>query len=232
MRDMDPIQIEQLSKRYGQTTALAGFCATIPAGSITVVFGPSGSGKTTLLRILAGLEQPEEGTVQGIPESVKMTFQDGKLLPHATVLHNVMYGLDARRWSRQVREQKARQAMELCGCPPEHQVAGTLSGGQRQRAALARAIVSRPDLLLLDESFSSLDQASRKELQAVLLRLQARLHMTVVFVTHDPQEALRLADTLILLKNGTCVGCHDRDTMQEALAAESGEGQDPDHEGK
>ena len=150
MRDMDPIQIEQLSKRYGQTTALAGFCATIPAGSITVVFGPSGSGKTTLLRILAGLEQPEEGTVQGIPESVKMTFQDGKLLPHATVLHNVMYGLDARQWSRQVREQKARQAMELCGCPPENQVAGTLSGGQRQRAALARAIVSRPDLLLLD----------------------------------------------------------------------------------
>lgn len=196
------IQLQQLTKTYQDKTALGGIDLTIPEGRITVLCGPSGSGKTTLLRILAGLEQPDAGTITGIPDHLGMTFQDDRLLPESTVEQNILYGLDVRSASRQDRLQRAQEAAQLCGCPPLDQKAGTLSGGQKQRVALARALAARPKLLLLDESLSALDAPSRQDLQIRLLNLQQQLGMTMVFVTHDPEEAQVMGDQVVILEQG------------------------------
>lgn len=207
------IEIRNATKRYGDTIALNGLSLQIPAGKITVICGPSGSGKTTLLRILAGLEQLDEGEVKGVPEKTVMAFQDGRLIPSASVLHNVMYGLDTRVYSGKEREKRALAAMKLCQCPPRDQKAGTLSGGQVQKTALARAIISCPQLLLLDEPFSSLDGKTRRELQDTLLRIRKDLDLTVILVTHDLAEAWKLGDYLVLLEDGCCVETGNPETV-------------------
>ncbi len=211
--DSCDLTVSHVSRRYGAVQALDNISCVIGQGQITMICGSTGSGKTTLLRILAGLETQDTGEVSHLPARRSVTFQDGRLLEKQTVLQNVMYGLDARLYPAPLRRKMALEAMDLCGCPPAGQLAGTLSGGQQQRTALARAVVSAPQLLLLDESFSSLDSRSRSQLQDILLSLQSRLHMTVVFVTHDLQEARKLGDRMILLHNGRCLCQGDMDDL-------------------
>jgi ABC-type Fe3+/spermidine/putrescine transport system ATPase subunit len=207
------LRIAGLSRDYGGGEGLAPTTLTIPAGDLTVLLGPSGSGKSTLLRLLSGFEVPDSGTVllDGVsitedpPERrpTAMVFQSHALWPHLTVAQQVGYGLRVRRWARartaaRVDELLALVRLEGLGDRYPRQ----LSGGQRQRVALARAMAIEPRILLLDEPLSALDARLRDELRAELRGLQARLGITMVYVTHDQQDALALADQVVVLDRG------------------------------
>ncbi len=207
------IIIENLTKKYDKTIALNNVSMKIPMGKITVVLGPSGSGKTTLLRIIAGLEKPDTGKIIVDGEDillkppwergVSMVFQTPSLFPHMTVYDNIAFGLEARTMSRKEIEEKVKWAANLLHIDhllekyPEQ-----LSGGEQQRVALARALVVEPKILLLDEPLSNLDLALREELRYELKNIQRRTGITFIHVTHDQDEALELADHLIVLYKG------------------------------
>ncbi len=192
---------------------LQGFDLLIPAGSFCTLLGASGSGKTTLLKLIAGFELPDAGSIHigerdvgRIPvarRNIGMVFQNYALFPHMRVRANVAFGLDMRRVPRAERARRVEEALALVGLeglgerrPRE------LSGGQQQRVALARALVIRPDILLMDEPLGALDRGLRQALQVELKRLQARLGVTVAFVTHDQEEAMHLSDVIVLLNEG------------------------------
>ena len=193
--------------------ALDNVSLTIGEGEFFALLGPSGCGKTTTLRSIAGFEQPDTGTilirgraVQGIPpfhRPVNTVFQDYALFPHMSVLQNVMFGLKMAKVPRQEARQRATGALELVQLP---QVASRkpsqLSGGQRQRVALARALVNEPAVLLLDEPLGALDLKLRKAMQLELKELQTRVGITFVFVTHDQEEALTMADRIAVMDGG------------------------------
>ncbi len=193
---------------------------TIPQGRTSVLMGLSGSGKSTLLRLLNGLHQPTAGSVRvgGTELSTLkrqqlvrlrretfsgMVFQGFALLPHRTALGNVAFGLELQRVKKRERLERAHMALELVGLGGhEHRYPRDLSGGMQQRLGLARALTLEGDILLMDEPFSALDPITRRELQAELLRLQERVQKTIVLVTHDMEEALKLGDQIALLKEG------------------------------
>jgi sulfate transport system ATP-binding protein len=207
------IRVEHVTKAFGEFAALDDVSLTIPEGALVALLGPSGSGKTTLLRVIAGLEQPKQGRVllgdNDITHApiqsrgIGFVFQDYALFDHMTVADNVAFGLAVRRTpaaeiTARVRELLARvQLSDLTERYPNQ-----LSGGQRQRVALARALAPRPRVLLLDEPFGALDARVRAELRSWLRRLHDDLHITSVFVTHDQEEALEVADELVLLDHG------------------------------
>ncbi|OIJ41415.1 sulfate/molybdate ABC transporter ATP-binding protein [Massilia timonae] len=211
------IEVQHIRKQFGQFTALDDVSLQFPDGELTALLGPSGCGKTTLLRIIAGLEYPDSGSVllDGQDSShrhvrerqVGFVFQHYALFKHMTVFENVAFGLRVkprkeRPSEAQIRE-KVKKLLELVQLdwiadryPPQ------LSGGQRQRIALARALAVEPRVLLLDEPFGALDAKVRKELRRWLRRLHDELHVTSIFVTHDQEEALEVADQVVLMNKG------------------------------
>lgn len=202
-----------VAKRYGETAALEPTDLTVPAGAYAVVLGPSGSGKTTLLSILGGFTRPSAGRVRIAGSDVTdvaprarptiTVFQDYALFPHMSVLDNVAFGLRMRGMRRGPRRERARAALDLVGLGAfAARKPDALSGGQRQRTALARAIVLEPSVLLLDEPLGALDQELRRQMQDELKALQRRVGATFVHVTHDQEEALALADLLVVMRAG------------------------------
>jgi sulfate/thiosulfate transport system ATP-binding protein len=204
------VDIKDLAIAYGKAPpVLAGFTAALERGSFTAVVGPSGVGKSTLLRVLSGLTAPAAGTVDMPmqPEKgrrpVALVFQEARLLPWRRVLENVTFGLEGTGLSKAERKARAQETLDLVGLG---QMGGRwphqLSGGQRQRVALARALAIEPKVLLLDEPFGALDAKVRKELRRWLRRLHDEMHITSVFVTHDQEEALELADRVVVMSQG------------------------------
>ncbi|MEE2000335.1 sulfate ABC transporter ATP-binding protein [Alkalimonas sp. MEB108] len=211
------IRIEGIQKRFGDFVALDNLDLSIRSGELTALLGPSGSGKTTLLRIIAGLEQADSGRVhfneqditgQHVSErGVGFVFQHYALFKHMTVFDNVAYGLTVKpkklRPSKAEIDKKVRELLELVqlGWTAERYPA-QLSGGQRQRIALARALAVEPKVLLLDEPFGALDAKVRAELRRWLRRLHDEIHITSIFVTHDQEEALEVADRIVVMNKG------------------------------
>jgi ABC-type Fe3+/spermidine/putrescine transport system ATPase subunit len=207
------LEIETLTKRYGNVRAIDGVDLSVPAGALVTLLGPSGCGKTTLMRCVSGFVVPDSGRIAvdgqdllALPperRSAAMLFQNYSLFPHMTVQANVGFGLRMRGVPRQEAATRIEQALrltrieELAGRYPTQ-----LSGGQQQRVALARAVVTRPDLLLLDEPFGALDQSLREEVQIELRKLQQSLGTTTLVVTHDQREAMTLSDLIAVMAAG------------------------------
>ena len=211
------IQVSNLSKAFGSFNALRDVSLDFPTGELVALLGPSGCGKTTLLRIIAGLERPDNGTVKFHGEDttdvhvsdrgVGFVFQHYALFRHMTVFDNVAFGLTVRpRETRPAKAEIARRVHELLGLVQLDWLADRyphqLSGGQRQRIALARALAVEPKVLLLDEPFGALDAKVRKDLRRWLRRLHDDLHITSIFVTHDQEEAMEVADRIVVMNKG------------------------------
>jgi sulfate transport system ATP-binding protein len=212
------IHIRNLHKRFGGFAALAGVDLDIDSGELIALLGPSGSGKTTLLRVIAGLEFPDHGQIlfgqedmAGRPvreRRIGFVFQHYALFKHMTVLDNVAFGLRVKKRSERPGEalirQRARELIELVQLAGlEQRYPAQLSGGQRQRVALARALAIEPRVLLLDEPFGALDARVRKDLRQWLRELHRKTGYTTIFVTHDQEEALELADRVVVMNRGT-----------------------------
>jgi len=211
------IDIEGVSKNFGAFAALSNVNLTVPSGELVALLGPSGSGKTSLLRIIAGLETPdsgrilfngEEATKRHVQErQVGFVFQHYALFRHMTVFDNIAFGLTVKpKKSRPSKEDIRDKVFTLLKLIQLEQLAdrypGQLSGGQRQRVALARALAVEPQVLLLDEPFGALDAKVRLELRRWLRRLHDEIHVTSVFVTHDQEEALEVADRIVVMNQG------------------------------
>ncbi|HEX3237255.1 MAG TPA: TOBE-like domain-containing protein [Gaiellaceae bacterium] len=207
------IEIRKVTKRFGSFTALDDVSLEIPDGSLTAVLGPSGSGKSTLLRIVAGLERPDAGEVLLSGEdatglapqrrNVGFVFQHYAAFKHMTVRDNVAFALTIRRRPKQEirgRVDELLELVQLSGFADRYP--SRLSGGQRQRMALARALAAKPRVLLLDEPFGALDARVRAELRDWLRRLHEEVHVTTVFVTHDQEEAMEVADRVAVFDHG------------------------------
>ncbi|MBF6174997.1 ABC transporter ATP-binding protein [Nocardia blacklockiae] len=192
------VSITGLRKAFGDKVVLDGVDLTIRRGEFVVLLGPSGTGKTTLLRLLTGLETPDIGTVL-VPDRRTTVYQEPRLIPSKRVLANVTVG---QRRSRSTREAGLRALAEVNLAGKARQWPATLSGGEAQRTALARALVREPDLLLLDEPFAALDALTRLQMQELVGELVARHRPAVLMVTHDVDEAVRLADRVLVLDHG------------------------------
>lgn len=207
------IKVEGISKQFGAFQALRDIDLEVETGSLVALLGPSGSGKSTLLRMVAGLEQPDSGRIYLTGEDatdrrvqdrqVGFVFQHYALFKHLTVRRNIAFGLELRKWPQSRIKEKVNELLDLI------QLAGLgdrypsqLSGGQRQRVALARALAVEPGILLLDEPFGALDAKVRKDLRAWLRRLHDEVHVTTVFVTHDQEEAMEVADEIVVMNHG------------------------------
>jgi sulfate transport system ATP-binding protein len=207
------IAVVDVTKRFGAFTALEQVSVAIPEGSLTALLGPSGSGKSTLLRVIAGLEQPDEGQVLLGDEDVTdrparargvgMVFQHYAAFKHMNVWDNVAFGLTVRKWPRAEIRRRVHELLELVQLEGlAKRYPAQLSGGQRQRMALARALAVEPSVLLLDEPFGALDARVRKELRAWLRRLHDEVHVTTIIVTHDQEEAMEVAGQIVVLNEG------------------------------
>ncbi|MGW7368639.1 ABC transporter ATP-binding protein [Streptomyces sp. NPDC054841] len=212
------LQLRGLRRTFGTTLALDGLDLEVAPGELLALLGPSGCGKTTALRVLAGFEQPDQGQVLLDGEDIvpvpanrrdtAMVFQSYSLFPHLTAADNVAFGLRMRKVGSTERQARAAELLELVGLPGHgdrypHQ----MSGGQQQRVALARALALRPRLLLLDEPLSALDAQVRVTLREEIRRLQLELGITTVFVTHDQEEALSMADRVAVMNQGRLEQC-------------------------
>src|SRR5271165_450445 len=207
------IIVRDAYKRYGDFVALDHVDFVVPAGSLTALLGPSGSGKSTLLRTIAGLDQPDSGTVTingrevtGVPpqrRGIGFVFQHYAAFKHLSVRDNVAYGLKIRKRPKAEIKDKVDNLLEVVGLAGfQSRYPNQLSGGQRQRMALARALAVDPQVLLLDEPFGALDAKVREDLRAWLRRLHDEVHVTTVLVTHDQAEALDVADRIAVLNRG------------------------------
>ena len=207
------IKVRNVTKRFGTFLALDDVSLEIPQGSLTAVLGPSGSGKSTLLRIVAGLERPDSGEIRLSGEDatrltpqrrdVGFVFQHYAAFKHMTVRDNVAFALTIRKRPKQQIKERVDELLELVQLQGfADRYPSRLSGGQRQRMALARALAAEPEVLLLDEPFGALDARVRKELRAWLLRLHDEMHVTTIFVTHDQEEALEVAENVVVMNAG------------------------------
>src|SRR5262245_30595162 len=232
------VTVESLVKRYGRVVALDGVSVAFPSGALTAILGPSGCGKTTLLRSLAGFIPVDGGQILFGVEDVTalssqargtaMVFQQYALWPHMTVFDNVAYGLRLRKVPAAEVRARVEKVLDLVELGQITDVTrrrpGELSGGQQQRVALARALVVEPRVLLMDEPLSNLDAQVRQRLRAEVRRLQKAVGITTVYVTHDQEEALAIADTVVLMNAGRVVQAGTPEAMyfspQTAFAAE------------
>lgn len=209
----DAVDFNDLTRAYGSVKALDGLSLHLQPGEMVALLGPSGCGKTTALRILAGLDEPTSGTVAvggkditRVPANKRgmgMVFQAYSLFPHLTVVDNIAFGLKLRGKAKQQRSSRAMEMLELVGLS-EHadKYANQLSGGQQQRVALARALAIEPRVLLLDEPLSALDAKVRVQLREEIRRVQIEVGTTTLFVTHDQEEALAVADRVGVMSRG------------------------------
>jgi len=207
------VLLKDLEKRWNGKLGVEEISLEIPEGSFTALLGPSGCGKSTTLRLIAGLELPDSGqifidgkevtTSAASDRNLSMVFQSYALFPHLSVTENVVFGLKVRRVPKKERQEKLHRALEITGLVGyENRKPGELSGGQRQRVALARAIVAGQRLCLMDEPLSNLDAKLRNSVRKDIKKLQRNLGITVVYVTHDQTEAMSMADTVVLMKDG------------------------------
>ncbi len=213
MSDQPFVALEGVGKRWNGQLGVDDVSLQIPEGSFVALLGPSGCGKSTTLRLIAGLEAADKGrifiggkevtTAPPAQRDLSMVFQSYALFPHLSVAENVIFGLRVRRVRRQERAELLARALEITGLTGyERRKPGELSGGQRQRVALARAIVAEKKLCLMDEPLSNLDAKLRNSVRKDIKRLQRDLGMTLVYVTHDQTEAMSMADTVVLMKDG------------------------------
>ena len=213
---------DEVYRRTGVTAALWDVNLEIPRGKIFVIIGLSGSGKSTLVRCFNRLNKPTTGKVlfegRNLAEmnsrellefrrsKISMVFQSFGLMSHRDVLGNVAYGLEVRGMPRQQREEKAREVISMVGLEGwEHQSCEQLSGGMRQRVGIARALANDPEVLLMDEPFSALDPLVRRDMQFELLQIQRKLQKTVIFITHDMDEAFKLGDMVAIMRDGRVI---------------------------
>ena len=207
------IVIDRISKRFGEFVALDNVSLTVPDGELTALLGPSGSGKSTLLRIVAGLELPDAGRIElsgrdvtNVPpqrRGIGFVFQHYAPFKHMTVRDNVAFGLTIRKRPKDEIRKRVHDLLSLVQIEQfADRYPNQLSGGQRQRMALARALAVEPEVLLLDEPFGALDARVRKELRIWLRKLHEETHVTTVFVTHDQEEAMDVADGIVVMNNG------------------------------
>src|SRR5436309_2128133 len=207
------VRMEGLHRHYGPVVALDGVDLTVGAGELVALLGPSGCGKTTTLRLLAGLEDADAGTITvggkeitHVPANRRdmgMVFQAYSLFPHMTVRQNVAFGLRLRRVSKAERDRRAMETLDLVGLSQQaDRYAHQISGGQQQRVALARALAIEPQVLLLDEPLSALDAKVRAQLRDQIRRIQLEVGITTLFVTHDQEEALAIADRVGVMREG------------------------------
>lgn len=214
MNEPRPLLIlKQLSKTYGDNRVLDNFDLTIFDGEFFTLLGPSGCGKTTVLRIIAGLEDADIGEISLAGQNISLlpaerrpvntVFQSYALFPHMTVFENVTFGLKMSRVAKEHIKPRVMEALDMVRLADFAQrKPAQLSGGQQQRVAIARAVVNRPKLLLLDESLSALDYKLRQQMQVELKRLQRKLGITFVYVTHDQEEALSMSDRVVVMHHG------------------------------
>lgn len=207
------VQLKGIVKNFGRLEAVKKIDLNIEQGSLVTLLGPSGCGKTTILRMIAGLEHPSFGEiyingrlVNDIPihkRNLGMIFQNYALFPHKTIFDNVAFGLKYRKVSKTDMQDKVRKALEMVRLPDVgDRYPAQLSGGQQQRIALARAIVIEPDVLLMDEPLSALDENLREDMRREIDNLQQMLGVTTIFVTHDQREALSMSDRIVVMKDG------------------------------
>jgi putative spermidine/putrescine transport system ATP-binding protein len=210
---MSSVSLQSISKSYGSHRAVSDFTLEIAQGEFLVLLGPSGCGKTTTLRIIAGFVEPSGGRIRfgdrdvtALPpykRNTGLVFQGYALFPHLTVFENVAFGLRMRKLDSATVERRARDALRLVRLEDlGDRMPRQLSGGQQQRVALARALVIEPEILLLDEPLSNLDAKLREEVRVEIRQLQRRLGLTTVMVTHDQEEALSVADRLVVMSDG------------------------------
>jgi sulfate transport system ATP-binding protein len=209
----DGIAVHGVTKRFGDFLALDDVSVDVPAGGLTALLGPSGSGKSTLLRVIAGLEQADQGTVLiGGEDTTKVRVQDRNVgfvfqhyaaFKHMTVFDNIAFGLKIRGAGKPEIKARVDELLALVHLEGfAHRFPSQLSGGQRQRMALARALAVEPQVLLLDEPFGALDARVRKDLRTWLRRLHDEMHVTTIFVTHDQEEAMDVAEQLVVMNEG------------------------------
>ena len=207
------VVFEHVTKRFAGFNALPDLSLTVEPGKLVTLLGPSGCGKTTTLRLLAGLEHPTSGRiliggkdVTHLPANerdVAMVFQSYALFPHMSAIDNIMYGLQSSGMNKREAQDRAREGLKLVGLENQGQrLPSELSGGQQQRIAVARALVLEPQVLLLDEPLSNLDERLRRRVRTDIRELQQRLGFTAVYVTHDQEEALAVSDKIIVMKEG------------------------------
>ena len=212
------LELSGLHRSFGAAKALDGFDLALQPGELVALLGPSGCGKTTALRIVAGFDQPDQGTVSldgkeltrlaANKRDMGMVFQSYSLFPHLTAAQNVGYGPRLRKTPKQERDRQASELLELVGMGGmDTRYPHQLSGGQQQRVALARALAVRPKVLLLDEPLSALDAKVRLQLRDEIRRIQQEFGITTLFVTHDQEEALSMADRVAVMKDGRLEQC-------------------------
>ena len=223
------IEIKNVNKRFGDFVALEDVNVSLPTGQLTALLGPSGGGKSTLLRIIAGLERADTGTVniEGVDatrmspqkRNVGFVFQHYAVFKHMTVAKNVAFGLEIRRKPKDEVRARVDELLRLVHLSQfADRLPSQLSGGQRQRMALARALAVQPKVLLLDEPFGALDAKVRKELRDWLRRLHDEVHVTTVFVTHDQEEAMEVADEIVVINDGRIEQVGTPDSLYDAPA--------------
>jgi putative spermidine/putrescine transport system ATP-binding protein len=211
------LTIRGLRKSFGAHEVLKGIDLDIPQGEFLTLLGPSGSGKTTLLRIIAGFEQLTSGTMdlrgkdisrlEPAQRGLGMVFQQYALFPHMTVAQNISYGLKLRKWEAGRLRMRTEEMLEMVGLGPiRDRRPASLSGGQQQRVALARALAYEPELLLMDEPLGALDRSLRLHMEEEIRRVHRQLGTTIVYVTHDQEEALVLSDRIAIMDGGEFVG--------------------------
>ena len=207
------VQLKNITKQFGDVVAVDDISLTIEDGEFFSLLGPSGCGKTTTLRLIAGFEQPTIGSiaimgqeVAGVPafrRPVNTVFQSYALFPHMTVEKNVAFGLEMAKVEKREITRRVDEALELVQMETFHQRrTNQMSGGQKQRIALARALVNRPRVLLLDEPLGALDLKLRKDMQLELKQIQAEVGITFIYVTHDQEEAITMSDRIAVMNKG------------------------------
>lgn len=225
-----PIRLENVTRNWGDTTAVDNLNIDMPAGSFTALLGPSGCGKSTTLRMIAGLETVTSGRiliggtdVTNQPSSkrdLSMVFQSYALFPHLSVAENIIFGLKVRRVDRAERDERLQKVAKLLGLSQLlERKPGQLSGGQQQRVALGRAIIGEKPICLMDEPLSNLDAKLRHEMRVEIRALQQQLGFTMVYVTHDQVEAITMADQVVLLNKGQLVQAADPRTLYDKPAS-------------